>query len=535
MKKLRTFFALLLLISVNSWSQDFDKKIVNWYNKDGVGMNTDNAYKKLLAEKKSTPVIVAVIDSGVDIEHEDLKGHIWINEDEIPGNGIDDDNNGYIDDVHGWNFLGNTKGENLVDVQLEMTRIYARLDSVYAGRGYEDLNDEEKTSFDLYKDVKESVEKAIKEATENKVSFEDGLEDYKKAHEELDSKCGGFCNFKQLKAYQKDPAYAEMADDLMRLMSYGFNFDEYMEAYEYWCHELDYNYNLTIYPRSLVGDDPANFKQIGYGNNNVLGLHAEHGTHVSGIIAAIRGNGLGGDGVADNALIMCLRAVPDGDEEDKDVALAVRYAVDNGAMVINMSFGKSYSPYQDEMIAAFAYAEEHGVLVVHAAGNEALNNDEGGNFPTAKYPAMSTKFNNWIEVGASTRYAEVKLKKGYIKQRGLVTDFSNYGKEMVDIFAPGHDILSTVPDNQYDVYDGTSMAGPMVAGVAALLKSYYPSLTMFEIKDIIFDSALQLQETTVVRPGERPKLVPLGDICVTGGVINVYNAVLLAEERSAKK
>lgn len=527
---------IFLFIASTPFSQEVDKKILNWYNKGKYGMNTDATYKKLLADKKGSPVIVAVIDSGVDIEHEDLQGHIWINADEIPDNGIDDDNNGYIDDIHGWNFLGNAEGEILNDVQLEMTRLYSRYDSIYANRGYADLSDEEKLNFDLYKEVKEKVEKNIEECEENIKSYEKDLETFRKANEALKELCDGECDFKQLKEFTKDEAHEDHAFALMRMWLYGFDtFEEYVDAYEYWKNQLAYNYNPTIYPRTLVGDNPADFSNTIYGNNNVRGEGAEHGTHVSGIIAGIRGNGLGGDGVSDFAIIMPIRAVPDGDERDKDVALAIRYAVDNGAKIINMSFGKGYSPYQDEVIAAFRYAEENGVLLIHAAGNEADNNDEVENYPTSKYESMNERFSNWIEVGASSRFGKVKVKKGYITQWGLVTDFSNYGKEMVDVFAPGHDIFSTVPDNEYDIYDGTSMASPMVAGVAALLKSYYPELTMIEIKDIILESVQDLGDTEVVLIGKKNRLVPFKDMCVTGGVVNVFNAVQLAEKRTSNK
>jgi subtilisin family serine protease len=528
----RLITILIVLFAQFSFAQNFDKKILNWYNEGGVGMNTNRSYKKLLKNKKPVPVIVAVIDSGVDIEHEDLQGHIWINEDEIPDNGIDDDNNGYIDDIHGWNFLGNEKGEILNEVQLEMTRIVAKYKSVYEGKVYSELNEDEKKTFDIYKAAKEMFEEERDECKRSVNDFEEDLEDFRTASKIVRTQCGGECSFKELKTLMNDPVFGEDAAKVMSLWSYGFTMESYNESYEYWVNALAFNYNLEINPRLLIGDDPSDFKDIGYGNNNVKGEGAEHGTHVSGIIAGVRGNGFGGDGVSDAAVIMSIRAVPDGDEWDKDVALAIRYAVDNGASVINMSFGKPFSPFEHEVIAAFRYAEENDVLLVHGAGNESANNDKTENYPTSKYKSMNERFSNWLEVGASTRYKKVKLKKGYIKNRGLVTDFSNYGLKMVDVFAPGHDIISSVPDNQYDNYDGTSMASPMVAGVAALLKSYYPNLSMIEIKDIIIASVQDLRELEVIRPTKKPKLVLLESMCVSGGVVNVYNACLMAEEKS---
>ena len=366
--------------------------------------------------------------------------------------------------------------------------------------------------------------------------YEKDLERFRKADHKMKEKLGEDYTFSGVKKLQDDPQYESEATSIMTMWMYGFGtFEEYEDGYNYWKNSLAYNYNTEFNARAIIGDDPSNFGEIGYGNNNVRGLGAEHGTHVAGIICGVRGNKLGGDGVSDAALIMPLRAVPDGDERDKDIALAIYYAVDNGAQIINMSFGKSYSPYQSEMIAAFSYAEERGVLVVHAAGNEAADNDNSENYPTSLYKGMEKRFSNWIEVGASTRYLKYKLKKGYIKNWGLVADFSNYGQEMVDVFAPGYDILSTIPDNQYDVYDGTSMASPMVAGVAALIKSYYPELTMLEIKECIINSVQDLGEQEVIRPGARPEVVLFDELSVTGGVVNAYNACLLAEKMCKSK
>lgn len=528
------FLLILISLSVQVWSQEFDKKVLNWYNKGGMGMQTDVAYKKFLNDKKGEDVIVAVIDSGVDTEHEDLKGQIWVNEDEIPNNGIDDDQNGYIDDIHGWNFLGNASGEILNDVQLEMTRIVQKYEPIYADKKYSDLTEKEKLTFDMYKAAKVLFDKERKECENEVAEYKKDLDRFEKSDSVMKAVCGGECTFKEVKSYLNHKQYGEHALNVMTMWSYGFDIDTYKEGLEYWEHSLRYNYNVEINPRTLIGDDPSDFTPTGYGNNNVRGLGADHGTHVAGIIAGIRGNGLGGDGVSNHAKIMCLRAVPDGDEEDKDIALAITYAVDNGAKIINMSFGKAFSPYQSEMIKAFRYAEENDVLVVHAAGNEGADNDKGGNFPTSKYEGMSEKFTNWIEVGASTRFKKYKIKKGYLDNYGLVADFSNYGQEMVDVFAPGHDIVSAIPDDQYDQWDGTSMACPMVSGVAAILKSYYPQLTMLEIREIIIQSVQYLGDLKVIRPKQQPEIDYFKTMCVSGGVVNVYNACELAESKTNK-
>lgn len=508
------------------------QKVMNWYNGSKFGMHTDKAYNKLLAGKKSTPVIVAVIDSGVDIEHEDLKGHIWTNKDEIPANGIDDDNNGFIDDVHGWNFLGNAAGENLNDVRLEVARLYKELGDKFEGKSFADLEEDEKEDYATYKKVKEEVDNVRKSSQDGLDQLEEVYTMFEEADEKLKKELGENYTTKQLKKAKKNPAISKEADLMYKYHKSGFTFLDLQAYYEYSESQLAYNYNPELTVRAeIIGDDVTDFTDHNYGNNNVEGPDAGHGTHCAGIIGAVRGNGIGNDGVADNVLIMSIRAVPNGDEWDKDVANAIRYAVDNGAQVINMSFGKAYSPEQEGVIAAIRYAEEKGVLLVHAAGNEGHDNDLGNNFPTPKYASMSNKFTNWIEVGASTRHKKAKYKKGYLAKPGFTADFSNYGDEMVDVFAPGYDIYSTVPQSEYDIYDGTSMAAPMVSGVAALLKSYYPSLSMLEIKDIILSSVQKTGDRTTPLPSDLTKQVTLDELSVTGGIVNVYNAILQAEQK----
>lgn len=518
-------------------AQEVDKKILNWYNGKKFGMSTDKAYKKILADKKSEPVVVAVIDSGVDIEHEDLQGSIWVNEDEIAGNGIDDDNNGYIDDRNGWNFLGNADGENINAEQLEVTRLYGKLNEKYKDLSKADVSEENMAEYEMYKTYREEVEGKRSQATNGISQYKGLIEKYKAAEAKLKKKFGGDFTAKQLKSIKDDAEYAGAVELMMGLTKAGLGADFVEEQFEgiidYYQGQLDHHYNTDFNARNIVGDDPSNFDDTNYGNSDVEGPDAMHGTHVAGIIAATRGNEIGNDGVASNVQIMSVRAIPDGDERDKDVALAIRYAVDNGAQIINMSFGKAYSPYKEKVIEAIRYAEEKGVLLVHAAGNSAEDIGKESNFPSPKYPSMSSEFKNWIEVGASTRYKKPKKdrKNGGFKDPGLAARFSNYNNQMVDVFAPGLEIYSTIPDNKYVAIQGTSMASPMVAGVAALLKSYYPSLTMFEIRDIIFES-VQVIDRDVLLPGET-KEVPFAELCASDGIVNVYNAVKLAEEKIA--
>ncbi len=527
------------------------KGTLNWYNGKKFGMQTEKAYKKLLKDKKGETVIVGVIDSGVDIEHEDLKDIIWTNKDEVPNNGIDDDKNGYIDDVHGWNFLGNAKGENANDAQLEMTRIYARLDKKFAGKSESDIAEANKKDYEKYVEVKTLVEKE-KQSAEMQMKQIAQMQQIVTALDEQFTKLyGEDYNTNDLKEAAKDPEMAQGANAMIQMKEMGMT-SEYMEkGMEHFSSAVNFHYNKGFTKdRDIIGDNPSDFSDKNYGNNDVEGPDAMHGSHCSGIIAAIRNNGFGNNGVSDNVLIMPVRAVPNGDERDKDIALAIYYAVDNGAKVINMSFGKGYSENDEEVIKAIRYAESKDVLLVHAAGNSNQDNDLGGNYPTPVYPSMkkSQRFSNWLEVGASTRY----------KNR-LAASFSNYGDEMVDVFAPGLEIYSTVPQSDYLSTQGTSMAAPMVAGVAALLKSYFPSLTMVEIKEIIKESVRDVSKMETPLPGEpsetkftfkqkfkrlfkrksekskkiTPEKVPFGSLSNTGGIVNVFNAVKLAEEKTA--
>tara|TARA_B110000037_G_scaffold152219_1_gene171589 strand:- start:5386 stop:7008 length:1623 start_codon:yes stop_codon:yes gene_type:complete len=538
-RKGTVFLVALLTASIAAGAQ-VDKKILNWYNSAKYGMSTDKAYSKLLSGKKSVPVVVAVIDSGVDIEHEDLKGSIWVNTDEIAGNGIDDDNNGYIDDVNGWNFLGNANGENVNDTQLEATRLYLRYDEKYKGKTKEDISKDELAEFEEYEICRQQVMVARKRATSTVERHTDMLSKVKIAYEKVEAKLGTDYTAKDIELAQEDTEIGEYATYIYPMVKKsGMRYEGFEAQISGSLNRskqmLASYYNLELKERSIIGDDPSDFNDRNYGNNNVEGPDAFHGTHVAGIIAATRGNGIGSDGVADNVLIMSVRAVPKGDERDKDVALAIRYAVDNGAQIINGSFGKAYSPYKDEVIAAIHYAESKGVLICHAAGNSAKDIGVDYNFPSPKYPSMTAEFSNWIEVGASTRYKKFKAsnKKGEGGNSGLAARFSNYNKEMVDVFAPGLEIYSTIPDNKYQAIQGTSMASPMVAGIAALLKSYFPKLTMFEIRDIIFASVQEVERETP-RPGVKEQ-VPFSSLSNTGGIVNVYNAVVMAEAKSAGK
>lgn len=471
------------------------------------GMSVDRAYNDLLKGKKlPKKVIVAVLDSGIEIDHDDLKNHIWTNPKEIQGNGLDDDNNGYIDDIHGWNFLGSAVHENL-----EYTRILKRGD-------------------DGSEQYKRALKKHKQEMSELDMSKK-RLDTYLNAHQLLTTHLGKEeYDLSDLEAIEDDSNALTQAKNVMypivknRDLSYLDSFKGYLDS------KLNYHLNVEYDGRKLVGDDPADIHDTQYGDNNVIGPdrdEAKHGTHVAGIIAQSRHNKLGGDGVASDVVeIMAIRGVPDGDEYDKDIALGIRYAVDNGAKVINGSFGKYFEQNSQWVRDAIEYAEEKDVLIVVAAGNDALDlNKDGGvdRFPNDNVKMGPEIAKNFLVVGA--------LNPEFGKN--MVASFSNYGHYDVDVFAPGVKIYATVPHNTYEYLQGTSMASPNVAGVAALIRAYYPEFTAAEVKKILMDSGVPVN-IEVALPGNPGDTRNFRDISTSGKFVNAYNALLLAEKLSSK-
>ena len=510
----------------------------NWFNldlgQDNVpGVSTERAYEQLLKGRKSTTVVVAVLDSGVDYEHEDLRDVMWVNEGEIPGNGIDDDNNGYVDDIHGWNFLGNKSGENIQYDNLEVTRLYREYSKMFEGKDPEKLSKKEKELYKKYKEYGKVIEDKRSELEEEAGTFVAIATAINSLAEEIGK---DEITTEDLAQYKSDnPLLMYAAQITQNMMAQGQSFERLQKDFndyaEHLAAEYEYHYNLEFDPRSEVGDDFSDPYDRNYGNNDVRGPDAMHGTHVSGIIAAERNNGLGMNGVANNVRIMSVRTVPDGDERDKDVAAAIVYAVDNGASVINMSFGKGASPRKDIVDEAVKYASDHDVLIIHAAGNDNKQVTSDNNFPTDKFEKRSgflglfgPKYaENWVEVGAIN----------WQNDESLVAPFSNYSPDYVDVFAPGMEIYSTTPFNEYENQQGTSMAAPVVTGVAAVIRSYFPDLTAQQVKQVVMESAVR-QNKKVKEPGSEV-LVPFSQLSVTGGIVNAYDAIQLASQVKGKK
>ncbi len=548
------FLALLMTLQVTFVSAQLQDSLQappeDWFlrdpEKDTVqGVSAEKTYASLLNGRPSKTVLVAVIDSGIDIEHEDLKDVIWTNEDEIPNNGIDDDKNGYVDDVHGWNFIGGKDGNVNADTY-EVTREYARLKPKYENIEEKKVGKKQRAEYELWKKVKAKYERDSKHSRDQYDMYNQQYQLYINAYRTID-----FCDSVLEKASGRPVLKSSLASieakndtvnfakhTLMKIMESvegdvaakqfleeldGY-LDQLKEGVDHFDVAVKYGYNTEFNSRTIVGDDINNINQKGYGNNDVEGPDARHGTHVAGIIGANRKNTIGIRGIADNVKIMSVRAVPNGDERDKDIANAILYAVDNGAQIINMSFGKKFSPQKEAVDKAVKYAESKGVLLIHAAGNDSDNLDMESNFPNRNF-SSGGQSKNWLEIGASSFGADDQF----------VGSFSNYGKKSVDLFAPGVQIYSTVPNDQYENLQGTSMACPATSGVAAIIMSYFPDLTATEVKDILRQSTRKFDNLKVTKPGTKDEKVLFSELSSTGGMVNAYEAVKLAMTMQTKK
>jgi cell wall-associated protease len=493
-----------------------EEQAKNWKDYDLVadtipGMSVNKAYEEILKDKKGKTVIVAVIDSGIDVEHEDLDGVLWTNKGEIPNNGKDDDNNGYIDDVHGWNFLG-----DIVDENLEYERI---------------VRDKAMLPADIVAKAQKEYDGKVAEAEQTKQQYEQILQQVKGADAIL-VKATGKEEYtdEDVKAIPTDNVEAQQAASYYnRLRSNGLEglgdaVDQLTTLINSSVSLLNGDKLKTNYRKDLLNDDQYTWDTGVYGNNEYSGPDPEkadafHGTHVAGIIAAERDNGLGVNGVANNVEIMVLRAVSMGDEYDKDIAKAIRYAADNGAKVINGSFGKYHSTNPEWVWEAIKYAASKDVLFVNAAGNEGIDTDFTQVYPQDQVLAGGEISDNFLTVGALN----------YEYGSGLLAGFSNYGKSTVDVFAPGVAIYSTAPNNEYRNAGGTSMASPATAGVAAVIRSQYPKLTAGQVKQVIMDSGLTTS-ARVILGGNPEDMKPFGETTTSGKMVNLYNALILASK-----
>lgn len=502
----------------------------NWhqldYKADGYyGISLKQAYS-LLKGKKSKPVIVATIDSGADTAQVDLKDILWTNPKEIPGNGIDDDHDGYIDDVHGWNFLGGANGKCDYNETTEEIREYAKLKDKFAGLTQATATDKKAFAYWLkVRSVHDSTvaksDAEIKQLSPvlNVLIATNGI-----IKRELNLSSDASFNVADLNKLKTTNDTVLQSKTIWTgiLQEEGgdANSTKTIKDLSEYLKKLNNDINPDLDSRkNIVGDDPDNNSDNKYGNNLLKFEDASHGTGVAGLIGAKRGNHYGIDGVADNVRIMPIKAVPDGDEYDKDIANAIRFAVDHGAQVINMSFGKKISPHKNWVDEAFKYAAAHNVLLVMAAGNDNIDVDATPTYPNDQFEdGSSLDAANVINVGASSAKPNDKL----------AATFSNYGKKNVDVFAPGVKVTSIDKDAEFNTADGTSFASPITAGVAALLLEYYPTLSARQIKQIILKSAVPLKGTMVYKPGSTTEKVDFTTLSKTGGIVNAYRAVQIA-------
>jgi cell wall-associated protease len=489
------------------------------------GMGVDRTYQEIIKDKVGTTVIVAVIDSGIDIEHEDLKNVMWVNPKEIAGNNIDDDKNGYVDDIHGWNFLGDIVKENM-----EYVRIVRKLKPKYDGKTQASVSAVDSAEFALYQKANQEFSKEIEQTTASASRYASMLGRLKPAHAAISEKLGKEDYSKEDLSGIEDPE-GEQIDQiamLTQMLNFSDDIPSFIERIQggvsYFEGRLNSHFDTTTDFRSAIGDDPYDNTDPYYGNNDVDGpdpkkKDAKHGTHVAGIIAAQRDNGVGMNGVAQNVQIMAVRAVPDGDEYDKDIANAIRYAVDNGAKVINTSFGKYYSTRPQWVWDALAYASDNDVLIVNAAGNEGTDLDTIQVYPNDQVGVGAEVSDTFLTVGA------LNYKYG----SDLLATFSNYGKVNVDVFSPGVKIWATTPLDTYEYLQGTSMASPNVAGVAAMIRSYYPKLSAKQVKQILMDSGLSVK-MDVVLGGDPENKDSFENISTSGKMVNMYNAFIMASK-----
>lgn len=522
--------ALLPGISMAQSKESSQEKVApkNWHlldkNETGYfGISLDKAYQ-FLKGKRSQQVIVAVIDSGVDSLHEDLKSVLWVNPGEIPGNGIDDDGNGYIDDVHGWNFLGGKDGQNVDQDSYEGARVYWKLKEKFGNQipDTNKLTGQDRLDAITFLRAKASVVDGVD--VSQIMMMEKMLAILEKGDPIIQKDLG-----KETFSGEDLKTYNPTDEDARKAAGIYLNMAKMNDNYDITNKDFMSFFKGEVAKGEAANNPPPNFRNMivkdnyddindrYYGNTDLMTGSPMHGTHCAGIIGADRKNGIGINGVADNVKLMIIRAVPDGDEHDKDIANGIYYAVNNGAKIISMSFGKSFSPQKKWIDDAVKYAQSKGVLLVHAAGNDAKNLDDDYNFPTPYFLNSNEKAPNFITVGAS----------GDKTNGGLTANFSNYGKTLVDVFAPGVNIYSTLPGgDQYGNLSGTSMAAPVVAGIAALLLEYYPTLSAEQIKWVIENSVTPVTEE-VKLPGTSD-MVKFSDISVSGGIVNAYNAVKLA-------
>ncbi|WP_103864366.1 S8 family serine peptidase [Aquimarina sp. I32.4] len=535
------FLFLFFCSSFLGYTQEIKKQLLtkkelkNWYHKDLTsdtipGISLDRMYAQLLHNKTGEEVIVAVIDTKLDIHHEDIKQQIWVNTDEIPDNNIDDDKNGYIDDVNGWDFLSNPNGKHVKYQHIEAVRVVRKYNSMFEGKSLETISSDQKKAFVLFGKAKEAMQSYIKEEKDFITYANDWLGSYPNAKKSLKTIFPKEdYNVSQLDSVINNTRKDSLTQSYLTMIKTAIErdltpeiFKKYRDQTE---EQLKTMLNIDFNEREIIGDNPEDISDIAYGNNQVFGdVPFQHSIAVTGVLAATRNNNVGINGVCNTIKIMPVVMVASGDEFDKDIAVAIRYAVDNGAKIINMSWGKGFSLHQDWVQDAIRYAAKKDVILIHAAGNDATNIDINDHYPKDHINNKEI-VDNYIVVGASS----------YTLDKKILANFSNYGKKNVDVFAPGNKMYTTDINNTYDFSRGTSISTPIVSGIAALIRSYYPDLKAAEVKQILMDSGTSYDiDVEIKRKDGNKSLVPFSELSKSGKVVNAYNALLMAEQMSKK-
>ena len=523
---LLSFFAIPKLFSQTEKYAEVGWQLKDLSQDSIYGASVERAYAQLLKGKKSQRIIVAVIDTGADTTQEDLQGVWWTNPREIPGNGIDDDHNGYVDDIHGWNFLGGSDGKNIETESYEIYREYYRLRK--NGSGTDSLRHDSAAAYRskvirmFLEDSLDAVRNLLRLAPLQLQMHRDDsiLQSAMQKNNLLGRDIKTFHPQRSVDSVARQRAlyyFAKYGIDPSRTL------EDYIDEVSHYLESIRsmlaaYREDPEALRQNVVRDSPELIAGHPYGNNNIAAGNTHHGTHISGIIAARRNNGIGMDGICGDVQIMMLRAVPNGgDERDKDIALAIRYAVDNGARIINMSFEKPLSPGKNWVDEAIRYAAAKDVLLIHAAGNNKSDLDSMDAYPNNRMQASGELAENFITVAASAGGPDSMI----------LSRITNFSSKRVDIFAPGVAIYSTMPDNKYKAYSGTSFATPVVTGIAALVLSYYPTLSSLQLKDVLLRSAARFPGLTV-RTGFRGNRVSFDSLSRSGGIVNAYAALKLA-------
>jgi subtilisin family serine protease len=557
MKKIYILIASLL-IGVAGYAQN-----ENWHHlapEDGVfGAAIERAHaaaRESGLRPARRPITIALIGGGIDISHKAISDIIWVNRRERRINGRDNDRNGWIDDRHGWNFLGNdTMTINSLSTMGD--REFLRLKDKYnhflfVEDGIAYMFDDELGALvetEPPADMEE-FEYFLRVVTESELAetnrgvmlakavvwyIREIGHSMRMAYPERVLTRTDFGEF--VRAQQSTTAMQDALFAFIDLMFMSANTEDWntMAAFadtEFIpIQELRHERAMARrFPREreLIGDDPNDLNDKGYGNNNLLANNALRNTMIAGIIGA--GGGQSEiRGITNNVQIMTLRIEADfGEPYMKDMALAIRYAVEQGADIIqlgatNRLFPRHQSHWVEE---ALRYAEQRNVLVVIPVRDLSSNLDD---FPFYPNRNLSTgTLSNIITVAASDSLGNPFL-------------WANFSETELDIFAPGVEIKSAMPGNRYAIDSGSAYAAAMVTGVAAFIKNYFPQITPAQMRQLLIDTVTDRSDAEVekqyratagsMRGRIATDLFLFSDLCVSGGILNAERAIKEAGRR----